>query len=90
MNTTGDALREEIEHIAVQEDAHALEKGDDVKVKDGAKVKEGGLLLVRAGGSELISEHAGVVQLGKTNMTVIWEGPSRDRTPRTRGVIRCS
>ena len=78
-NSGGKVIK--IEHIAVQEDAHALEKGDDVKVKDGAKVKEGGLLLVRAGGSELISEHAGVVKLGKTNMTVIWEGPAVTEHP---------
>ncbi|OGL73699.1 DNA-directed RNA polymerase subunit beta' [Candidatus Uhrbacteria bacterium RIFCSPHIGHO2_12_FULL_60_25] len=65
-----------IEHVAVQEDVHAHERGDDVKVKDGAKVKEGTLLLVRAGGTELVSEHAGVVKDGKTNLTVIWEGPA--------------
>jgi DNA-directed RNA polymerase subunit beta' len=73
-NSGGKMLK--IQHIAVQEDGYALEKGDEVKVKDGAKVKEGGLLLTRAGGSELIAEHGGVVAMGKTTIKVVWEGPA--------------
>jgi DNA-directed RNA polymerase subunit beta' len=70
-----------IEYTAVQEDTHALERHDEIKVKDGAKVKEGSLLLVRAGGTELLSEHAGVVKLEKSKILVIWEGPTVSEHP---------
>ena len=73
-NSGGKMIR--IEHVAVQEDVHALEKGNEIKVKDGAKVPEGALLIVRASGSEVVAEHGGVVALGKTNLKVIFEGPT--------------
>ncbi len=78
-NSGGKVIK--IEHVAVQEDTYAVEKGDDLKIKDGAKVKEGALLTVRKGGTEVIAEHAGVAAVGRTNITVVWEGPAVSEHP---------
>jgi DNA-directed RNA polymerase subunit beta' len=71
-NSGGKMIR--VEHQAVQEDVFAMEKGTEVKVKDGASVIAGTLLMVRKGGEEVIAPHAGTAHTTKTNVKVIWEG----------------
>jgi DNA-directed RNA polymerase subunit beta' len=85
MDTNSGGKFIKIEHIAVQEAAYALEKGDEIKVKDGAKVKEGSLLLTRKAGTELLSEQTGTVALGKTSIKIIYEGPAVSEHPVTVG-----
>jgi DNA-directed RNA polymerase subunit beta' len=71
-----------IEHIAVQEEEYVIEStGDQVKVKDGAKVKEGDMLIMRKSGSEVIAEHAGVAKVEGKYISVIWEGPAVKEFP---------
>jgi DNA-directed RNA polymerase subunit beta' len=71
-----------VQHIAIQEDAYVTEStGDKVKVKDGAKVKEGDVLIERKSGSEVLAEHAGVAKVEGKYITVLWEGPSVKEYP---------
>ena len=71
-----------IEHIAVQEESYVMEStGDKIKVKDGAKVKEGELLIERKAGAEVLAEHAGVAKLEGKYVTVVWEGPAIKEFP---------
>ncbi len=55
--------------------------GDKIKVKDGAKVKAGELLMERKSGSEVIAEHGGTAKVEGKYVTVIWEGPAVKEYP---------
>jgi DNA-directed RNA polymerase subunit beta' len=66
----------QIETTAVQEEDHAIESHDKAKVKDGAKIKEGDVLIVTKNEDEILAEHAGVAKVKSGKVTVIWEGPS--------------
>ncbi|MFZ6015691.1 MAG: DNA-directed RNA polymerase subunit beta' [Patescibacteria group bacterium] len=59
-----------------KEDAYVVTQKDDVKVKDGDKVDEGQLLMVRKDDTEILSEHKGVVRMEKRKLFVVWEGKS--------------
>ncbi len=71
-----------IEHIAVQEDAYVMEStGDKIKVKDGAKIKEGDVLIERKSGAEVLAEHKGTAKVTARGVTLIWEGPAMKEYP---------
>ncbi|MBU1032846.1 MAG: DNA-directed RNA polymerase subunit beta' [Patescibacteria group bacterium] len=75
-----------ISHIAVQEDSHTIgSTTDKVQVKEGAKVMEGDILIVRKNGDEILSEHEGTVKLKKNAVVVIWEGPAEKELPLPTG-----
>jgi DNA-directed RNA polymerase subunit beta' len=77
MDTSSGNKMIHVVHIAVQEDDYAKEStADKFQVKDGAKVKEGELLIIRKAGSEVLSEHAGVAKVKESKLTIIWEGPA--------------
>jgi DNA-directed RNA polymerase subunit beta' len=65
-----------VEHAAVQEDSFTKESGDSVEVKDGDKVKVGTVLIAKKDGTEVTSEHAGVVAVSGKTVKVVWEGPT--------------
>lgn len=64
-----------VEHATVEEDVYTKDAAEDtIKIKDGAKVKEGDVLLARKKGSEVLSQHSGVAKVVDNRVTVIWEG----------------
>ncbi len=65
-----------IEHEAVQEDVFTKTTGDKVVVKDGDKIKVGDVLITRADGTEVTSEHAGVAAVQGKNVKIVWDGLS--------------
>ena len=71
-----------IEHQSVEEETHVVDANDDkIKVKDGAKVKEGDVLIVRKKGVEVCAEHAGVAKVMEKHVTVIWNAPATTEYP---------
>ncbi|MBD3251569.1 DNA-directed RNA polymerase subunit beta', partial [Candidatus Uhrbacteria bacterium] len=73
-NSTGKIIN--IDHIAVQEDVFPRETGDKINVKSGNEVKKGDLLMTKADGTEVTSEHDGTVAMQGKNVKVVWEGPA--------------
>ncbi|MSR85704.1 DNA-directed RNA polymerase subunit beta' [Candidatus Uhrbacteria bacterium] len=65
-----------IAHNAVQEETFAFLKRDMVKVKDGDKVKEGQLLIVRSNEEEVAASHKGSVKIEKNKLTLVFEASS--------------
>ena len=66
-----------VHFTSAQEDTEKLiHKDDKMKVKDGAKVKEGDVLIVRRNESEVLAQHNGVVKVEDGLVTLIWEGPA--------------
>jgi DNA-directed RNA polymerase subunit beta' len=57
-----------------REDAYVITQKDELKVKDGAKVDAGQAIIIRKDGTEIVSEHSGVVRLEKRKLIVVWEG----------------
>ncbi len=51
-------------------------KSDKIKVKDGAKIKEGDILIIKKDGTELLAEHPGTVKVLEKKVTLIFEGPA--------------
>jgi DNA-directed RNA polymerase subunit beta' len=74
-----------IQYTAVQEDTHTIESKDEVKVKDGAKVIVGDVLLERNTGDTVVAEHEGTIKLSKSAVKVIWEGPTMRELPLPAG-----
>ena len=70
-----------IGYEAVQEDLHAAMSGDKIKVKDGAKVNEGDVLMERKDGTEVLAEHSGTMKVEGKKAIVIWEGPAVRELP---------
>ncbi|MBU2613422.1 DNA-directed RNA polymerase subunit beta' [Patescibacteria group bacterium] len=66
---------------AVQEDVYAGLSGDKNKVKEGAKVKEGDVLIERKDGTETLAEHTGVARVEGKKTYVVWEGPAVHELP---------
>ncbi len=73
--TSGDKVIH-ISHIAVQEQTHVATKKDVVKVKDGQKIKEGELLVMRYNGDEILATHKGVIKIDKDKVTLVYEAMS--------------
>ncbi len=76
MDTAGAQKTIHISYTAVHEDAVVQDSSEDkFKVKNGAKVKLGDVLLVRGNkkASEILAEHAGVVKLDDKSLKLIWE-----------------
>ena len=64
-----------VDHATVEEDVYSKDSElDAIKAKDGAKIKEGDVLIVRKNGSEVLSEHKGIAKVTDSRVTVIWEG----------------
>jgi DNA-directed RNA polymerase subunit beta' len=77
MDTAAGNKTIQIEHIDVQEETYVRDTSEDkIKVKDGTKVKEGDLLMVRKGDIEVLAQHAGIIKAKSDKVTVIWEGPA--------------
>jgi DNA-directed RNA polymerase subunit beta' len=67
-----------VEHIATNEEVFIKESvNDEIKMKDGAKVKEGDVIIIRKSGSEVLSEHKGIAKVTDNRVTILWEGPSK-------------
>ncbi len=82
VDTTGTGKTIQVEHTELREDAIAAGgKEDKVKVKDGGKVKEGDVLVVRRDGTEILSEHTGTARLEPKKVFVVWEGPAVTEYP---------
>ncbi|MDD2786254.1 MAG: DNA-directed RNA polymerase subunit beta' [Patescibacteria group bacterium] len=58
----------------ISEDVMVVTSKDSVKVKDGDKVEEGEILIVRHDGTEIVAQHDGTIKHVKNRLTVIWEG----------------
>ncbi len=61
-----------VSYIGTQEEAFPFAKKDLVKVKDGQKVKEGDMLIVRASGEDVTAMHAGTIKLEKAELSLIY------------------
>jgi DNA-directed RNA polymerase subunit beta' len=86
MDTSGAGKTLTIEYSSVEEDGYSFDLATDkVKVKDGAKIKEGDVLIVRKNGKEVVSEHAGTIKLAEDGLKVIWEGAASMEYPVPNG-----
>ena len=76
MDNSGAGKVIQIEHHMVQEEIYIRDtKEDKIKVKDGAAIKIGDLLMMRKGEIEILAQHEGVADTSAERVTVIWEGP---------------
>ncbi len=75
MDSTGAGKTIHVSFVDVQEETYDVEATDKVKVKEGAKIKAGDVLITHANGKEEKAEHDGVVKVASDLVTVIWEGP---------------
>lgn len=62
-----------ISYDAVKDVTWTFTKKDVVKVKDGDKVKEGELLILRASGEEIVASQKGTVKIEKNKLTHIFQ-----------------
>jgi len=62
-----------IEYEGIDEEKFRAFGGDDVKVKDGAKVFEGDELIIKKDGTAVISDHEGTVKIDGKEVKVIFE-----------------
>lgn len=64
-----------ITHVGVEEMSVVGGRGAEVRVKDGAKVKQGALLIVKSNGEELFAEVSGTVSIPKKAgaVTIVYE-----------------
>ncbi|MHB8830560.1 MAG: DNA-directed RNA polymerase subunit beta' [Patescibacteria group bacterium] len=69
----------------LSEDVFVVTSKDSVKVKDGAKVEEGEIIIVRNDGTEIQSLHTGTIKLVKNRLTVIWQGLAATDLPAPMG-----
>ncbi len=77
MDTASGAKVITVEHMAIEEEVISKDSAaDQLKVKDGAKVKEGDVLLLRKNGAEILSPHKGVVKIDEHKVTLVWEAPA--------------
>lgn len=67
------------------EDVFVITSKDTVKIKDGDKVEEGEIIIVRNDGTEIQSTHTGTVKLTKNRLTVIWQGLAATDLPTPLG-----
>ncbi|MFH0927878.1 MAG: DNA-directed RNA polymerase subunit beta', partial [bacterium] len=63
-----------IAHEGVEEEFYPLEEEDEVRVKDGAKVKERAILAKLGNGDEIRAQNAGVVKVVGEGISVVFEG----------------
>ncbi|MBD3281263.1 DNA-directed RNA polymerase subunit beta' [Candidatus Uhrbacteria bacterium] len=57
-----------------REDAYVITAKDEVRVKEGDRVDEGQVIIVRKDGTEIVSEHSGSIKTEKRKLFVVWEG----------------
>ena len=77
MDTSSGLKMIAIQHVAVQDEMYIRDtSADKIKVKDGATIKEGELLMMRQGDIEVLAQHSGVAKVKADRVTVIWEGPA--------------
>ncbi|OGL67294.1 DNA-directed RNA polymerase subunit beta' [Candidatus Uhrbacteria bacterium RIFCSPHIGHO2_01_FULL_63_20] len=62
-----------ITHMAVEEQPFVVGKDAVVKVKDGAKVKQGQMIAVTESGEEISSDVDGIAKVGRAVVTVVYE-----------------
>jgi len=69
----------------LSEDVFVVTSKDSVKVKEGDKVEEGEIIIVRHDGTEIQSLHEGTIKLVKNRLTVIWQGLAATDLPAPMG-----
>ncbi len=66
----------QVTYTGVHEQVHVATKKDVVKVKDGQKVKEGELMVMRHNGEEVLATNKGHIKVEKDKVTLVYEAPS--------------
>ena len=79
MDTTSGQKTIVIDHVTIEEQVYSKDHADDtIKVKDGAKVKKGDVLIVRRKvTNEVLAEGSGTVKVDGDTVTLIWEGEGK-------------
>ncbi|MFA4954329.1 MAG: DNA-directed RNA polymerase subunit beta' [Patescibacteria group bacterium] len=66
-----------VAHTTIEEEAHGIGKNDKPKIKDGAKVKEGDVIMLAGkAGNEVLAEHSGVAKVTEDKVIIIHEQPA--------------
>jgi DNA-directed RNA polymerase subunit beta' len=77
VDTSGGGKVIQVSHTEVQDTTYvATSKDDKIKVKDGAKVTEGDVVIVKKSGAEILSEFTGIVKIDEKKVTVIYDAPA--------------
>ncbi|MDP3793843.1 MAG: DNA-directed RNA polymerase subunit beta', partial [Candidatus Uhrbacteria bacterium] len=81
IDTTSGEKSVHISYISVQDETFTFLKRDLVKVKDGAKAREGDALIVRSNGEEVLASHKGSVKIEKNKLTLVFEAQTATEHP---------